>query len=102
MDEQVSEATQQGREKILARMFLTCANRGRYGSMMAKLQNNYITGQKDVYPDTRVEAFALINNWNSSYDKGSFNTGVGYNGISFTQEGGKGSNIACWDAERRA
>jgi hypothetical protein len=94
-DEQVNEANQQGKEKRIARMFLTRADRGRYGSIIAKLQNNYITGQKDVYPDTRVEAFALINNWNSSYDKGSFNIGIGYNGILFTQEGGKGSKIAC-------
>jgi hypothetical protein len=95
-DKQVNEATQQGREKILARMFLTRADRGRYGSMMAKLQNDYITGRKDVYPDTRIEAFLLLNNWNSTYDKGSINIGGGYNGSSFTQEGGKGSGIACW------
>jgi hypothetical protein len=38
--------------------------------MLLELQNNYITGRHNVYPNNRVSAFALLNNWNGTYDRG--------------------------------
>jgi hypothetical protein len=62
--------------------------------MLVKLHNDYVTGRRDVYPNDRFSAFALINNWNIGYKKPYQNPN---NGISFTQNGSRLSNgIACW------
>ncbi len=39
-DTQIQEAIEKGKKKILARMFLACEDKNRYGHMMAKLQND--------------------------------------------------------------
>jgi hypothetical protein len=69
-DTQIQEAIEKGKEKILSRMFLARVDKNRHGQMMAKLQYDYVTGRHDVYPNIRVAAFALINNWNHVYEKG--------------------------------
>jgi hypothetical protein len=76
-------------------MFLNRIDRTRYGSMLVKLHNDYVTGRRDVYPNNRISAFALINNWNNSYEKPYQNQC--YNGTSFAQSGSRLSNgIVCW------
>jgi hypothetical protein len=96
-DQQISEATEKGKEKILARMFLTRANKVRYGGMLTKLQNDYITGRQDVYPDSQIAAFSLLNNWHCGYKRGLYMTGTTNNGTSFAQDGAKRSIIpSCW------
>jgi hypothetical protein len=92
-DTQIQEAIEKGKEKILARMFLARADKNRYGQMMAKLQNDYVTGRHDVYPNNRVAAFALINNWNHAYEKGIYVTTGNMNGASFLQDN---IGITCW------
>jgi hypothetical protein len=95
-EEQVAIATEKGKEKILARMFLARADKFRYGNMLSKLQNDYITGRHDVYPNSRVAAFALLNNWNGTYDRGFSIQFKGHNETSFVQNVAKTGGIACW------
>jgi hypothetical protein len=68
--EQLEIATEKWKEKILERMFLAWADKFRYCNMLSKLQNDYITGRHDVYPNSRVAAFSLLNNWNGTYGRG--------------------------------
>jgi hypothetical protein len=95
-EEQVAIATEKGKEKILARMFLAQADKFRYGNMLSKLQNDYITVRHDVYPNSRVAAFALLNNWNGTYDRGFSMQINGHNGDLFVQNPEKTGGIACW------
>jgi hypothetical protein len=96
-DEQIAEATEKGKENILAKMFLVRADKGRYGGMLAKLQNDYITGRVNVYPVDRIAAFSLLNNWNNGYERGAYVFGGAHSGTSFAQDGAKRNNtIACW------
>jgi hypothetical protein len=94
-DSQVEEAFHEGKEKILARMFLNRVDRARYGAMLTELHNDNVTGQGDVYPNNRVSAFALINNWQNGHERQFYNSSM--NGASFTQDGTKSSGgITCW------
>jgi hypothetical protein len=64
--------------------------------MLSKLQNDYITGRHDVYPNSRVAAFALLNNWNGTYNR-DFNMQISdHNGTLFMQNAAKTGGIACW------
>jgi hypothetical protein len=65
IDSQIEQATYEGKEKMLARMFLNRVDCARYGTMLTKLHNEYVTGRRNDYPNDRVSAFALINNWQS-------------------------------------
>ena len=80
-DEQMKHATEKGKERCLARMFLNRVDRTRYDSMLVKLHNDYVTRRRDVYPNHRISAFALINNWNNGYEKSYQNPS--YSGICF-------------------
>jgi hypothetical protein len=92
---QIKKATEKGKERVLARMFLNRIDRTRYGSMLVKLHNDYVTGRRDVHPNDRISAFALINNWNNRYEKPYQNQS--YNGTSFAQSRSRLSNgIVCW------
>jgi hypothetical protein len=94
-DDQVCQATKAGKEKILARMFLNRVDCTRYGSMLVKLHNDYVTGRRNVYPNDRTSAFALINNWNNGYERSTHN--IGYSGSSFIHDGTKPlGGIVCW------
>jgi hypothetical protein len=96
-DTQIEQATRKGREKILARMFITRVDKTRYGSMLVKLHNDFVTGRRDVYPNDRISAYALINNWNNTYEKGYHTSSGIHSGSSFTQDGTRTPNVvACW------
>jgi hypothetical protein len=82
-DNQVKKATEKGKERVPARMFLNRIDHTHYGSMLVKLHNDYVTSRHDVYPNDRISAFALINNGNNSYEKPYQNQS--YNGTSFAQ-----------------
>jgi hypothetical protein len=68
-DSQIQNATLNGKEKMLARMFLNRVDRARYGAMLTKLHNDDVTGCHDIYPNCRVSAFALVNNWHIESEK---------------------------------
>jgi hypothetical protein len=85
-------AVQKSKEKVLARMFLLKCDKDRYGLMLAKLQNNHVTGQ-NAYPVTRLATYALINNWNNTYDKKMAANPSQY-GSSFAQT--RCGGITCW------
>jgi hypothetical protein len=61
--EQMKQATEKGKERFLARMFLSRVDRTRYSSMLIKLHNDYVTGQCDIYPNNRISTFALLEQW---------------------------------------
>jgi hypothetical protein len=64
--------------------------------MLSKLQNDYITGRYDVYSNNRVAAFALLRNWNGTYDRG-FNMQIsGHNGTLIVQNAKNNGGITCW------
>jgi hypothetical protein len=84
-DTQIQQATDKGKERILARMFLNRVDRARYGAMLTKLHNDYVTGQRDIYPNDRISAFALINNWLFESEKPPYHSSL--NSASFTQDG---------------
>ena len=42
-ESQVKKATYEGKEKMLARMFLNRVDRALYGTMLTKLHNDYVT-----------------------------------------------------------
>jgi hypothetical protein len=76
-------------------MFLNCVDCARYGTMFTKLHNDYVTGRLDVYPNNRVSAFALINNWQNGHERQFYNSSM--NGASFTQDDTKScGGITCW------
>ena len=94
-DAQVQQATEEGKERILARMFLNRIDRSRYGAMLVKLHNDYVTGRRDIYPNSRISAFALINNWHFETEKPVYNSNL--NRASFIQDGTKSNGgIVCW------
>ena len=94
-DSQVEKATHEGKEKMLARMFLNRVDRGRYGTMLTTLHNDYVTGRRDVYPNNTVSAFALINNWQNVHERSFYNSST--SGASFVQDATKSSGgITCW------
>jgi hypothetical protein len=56
----------------------------------------FIIGRCNVYLDSRISAFALLNNWNGTYERG-FNMHINHHGgSSFIQYGAKSGGIACW------
>jgi hypothetical protein len=77
-------------------MLLARDDRFRYVNMLSKLQNDYITGRHDVYPNSRIAAFALLNNWNGIYDRGFNMQFSGHDWTSFVQNTAKTGGIACW------
>jgi hypothetical protein len=79
------------KEKILARMFFVKSDKGRYGPMLAKLKNDKISGL-NTYPMNRVAAFALLNNWDTTYERRVSSSSSNF-GTSFNQNGGM---ITCW------
>jgi hypothetical protein len=84
-DSQIEQATCEGKEQMLARMFL----------MLTKLHNDFVTGRRSVYPNNRVTTFALINNWQSGHERPLYNSSM--NGASSTQDGTRSSGgITCW------
>ena len=90
--EEFNSAVQKAKEKVLARMFLFKCDKDRYGPMLAKLQNDQVSG-RNAYPLTRLGAYALINNWNNTYERRVPSTPSQY-GSSFAQNGYGG--ITCW------
>jgi hypothetical protein len=90
--EEFHGAVRKAKEKILARMFLFKCDKDRYGPMLAKLQNNHVSGQ-NAYPLTRLDAYALMNNWNNTYERQAAPVPSQY-GLPFAQNGY--GTIACW------
>jgi hypothetical protein len=86
-DVQINQATHEGKEKLLARMFLNPLDCAQYGTMLVKVHNDYITGQRDVYPNDRISAFSLINNLEYEYERLVYNLNL--NSALFAQDGTK-------------
>jgi hypothetical protein len=92
---QIKQANNEGKERVLARMFLNRVDCARYSAMLTKLHNDYVTGQRDIYPNDRISAFALINNWQFENEKPPYNSSL--NGALFTQNNTRSSGgITCW------
>jgi hypothetical protein len=80
---------------MLARIFFNFVDCARYGAVLTKLHNDYVTGRHNVYPNDRVSTFALINNWQSGYKRALYNSSI--NEASFTQDGTRSSGgITFW------
>jgi hypothetical protein len=93
-DAQINQVIHEGKEKMLARMFLTRVDRVQHGTMIVKLHNNYVTGQRDVYPNDRISAFSLINNWQNENERPIYNSNL--NNDSFAQDGTKLAGGISW------
>jgi hypothetical protein len=80
------------KERVLACMFLLKSDKDRYGQMLAKIQNDHVSGN-GCYPQTRIAAFAMLNNWNITYERRVYNPVIA-SGSSFAQASGGG--LSCW------
>ena len=93
---QYQEAAKKGQERMLARMFLLRCDKERYSTMLNKLANDQIS-ERNAYPDSRLGAYTLLNNWiiERKPNTGFYNTSQ--YGSSFNQESGRNAfKIACW------
>jgi hypothetical protein len=93
-DTQSNQAIHEGKEKMLARMFLNRVDRVQHGTMIVKLHNDYVTGQRDVHPNDRISAFSLINNWQNENERPIYNPNL--NSDSCAQDGTKFAGGISW------
>jgi hypothetical protein len=78
------------REMSWANLFILHADPNRYGSLIAGLQNEYLTNT-DKYPKTLNAAYSRLTNWKDVNGNGRSGTAT-TNGVSFTNVGNSSSN----------
>ena len=89
-------------EKMLAMIFLTGADKRRFGKMIAELGNSYINN-KDNYPPTVSLALELLQNYQDERARASNSGNEGAEGASsFTQKGKKKdmSKVRCYNCNK--
>ena len=89
-DEQITQAKQTAKDKLLGVSYLMCVDRTKFGKLLEDVENAYLTGV-DQFPKSVNDAYHRVTNWSNDPRNVMNIIGPTNDGLAFAQDSGGGS-----------